>query len=218
MLRRRLVSYWSGSQSACLALHMAMEQSGAQLICLMTALSDTGETPCPYGPSQPLLRAQADALRTPLLVFNTMGDDSEKLWSDTTSYLKYKYDLDEIIFGHTEANEHKNWVEQISKVQGLEALFPLCEKNEEELFQSFVDAGYKAKIIAVNEKKLNRDFLGRDLDKDILGEFEARKISIWGTAGEYRTVVYDGPLFSTPLKLKQGEISLKNGYWKADYV
>jgi len=57
-------------------------------------------------------------------------------------------------------------------------------------------------VPAVNEEKIDRGYLGRVLDKQLMAELAGRGIDIAGESGEYHTVVIDGPLFKQRIELK----------------
>ena len=44
-------------------------------------------------------------------------------------------------------------------------------------------------------------------------EIEQTGIDLAGEAGEYHTIVTDGPLFSKPLNWQKGEVTFHAGYW-----
>ena len=82
--------------------------------------------------------------------------------------------------------------------------FPLWQRNTTELVHEFVDLGFKAVLVCVNEKHLNADFLGRELDLDLLKDLP-RTVDPCGENGEYHSFVYDGPIFSSPVSFTKGE-------------
>ena len=85
-----------------------------------------------------------------------------------------------------------------------------------ELFDEFLARGFEAVIIAVCEEKLDKAYLGRTLDAELAREFDHLGIDPSGEAGEYHTVVTNGPIFSGPLWLKAGDAVFRSGYWFLD--
>ena len=47
--------------------------------------------------------------------------------------------------------------------------------------------------------------LGRYFDREFVQELQARGIDVAGEGGEFHTTVIDGPIFSQPLNVRQGE-------------
>ena len=69
-------------------------------------------------------------------------------------------------------------------------------------------------ILVVNKTMMSPEFLGRDLSHELLEEIEKTGADVCGENGEYHTVVYDGPLFKTPLNLNfSKEVKDIKGKW-----
>jgi diphthamide synthase (EF-2-diphthine--ammonia ligase) len=56
------------------------------------------------------------------------------------------------------------------------------------------------------------EFLGREIDPDLIGELERIGVDPCGENGEYHTFVYDGPLFRKKVNLIRGESFNKDKY------
>ena len=70
----------------------------------------------------------------------------------------------------------------------------------------------------MNSKLLNKNYLGKILNKQLIDEFLALGIDPAGEKGEYHTIVLDGPLFTQPLLATEKESVLKNDYWFLNLV
>jgi diphthine-ammonia ligase len=211
MLKNNLFCSWSGGKDSCLSLYKALKTSN--IVCLVTAMVESGEVSRSHGLTHNVLRAQADALNIPLLIFNTSWEEYEKNYLKILGHLNSKHFLDGGVFGDIDIEDHKEWCVKLCNNYNMKAHHPLWQQKREGILSEFLELGFKAKIISVNEKKLHRDFLGRELDKELIEEFRKKNVDICGENGEYHTVVYDGPIFAQPLALKHSEVSLKNGYW-----
>ena len=96
----------------------------------------------------------------------------------------------------------------------MTAVLPLWQENREKLVKEFIDLGFKARIVVVNKTMMSPEFLGRDLSHELLEEIEKTGADVCGENGEYHTVVYDGPLFKTPLNLNfSKEVKDIEGKW-----
>ncbi len=165
--------------------------------------------------SPAILRAQADLLKIPLLIFNTSSEEYEENYKQTLFNLK-KHNINAGVFPYINNESQKELMEILCASNEIGALIPLWQRDKESILSEFLELGFKAKIIAVNEKYLTRDFLSKDIDKDIIEEFRQKKIDLFGENGEYQTILYDAPYFSHRLNLKDGDINLKNGNWTLD--
>ena len=99
----------------------------------------------------------------------------------------------------------------------LKAWLPLWRSGREELLEEFLANGFEAKIVAVKAGILDRQFLGRKLDRSLIEELSNLGIDPCGEYGEYHTVVTSGPLFRKPLQLIPRDPVLLSGYWFLDF-
>ncbi|MCF8009553.1 MAG: hypothetical protein K9K32_07275, partial [Halanaerobiales bacterium] len=79
--------------------------------------------------------------------------------------------------------------------------------------EQFLNLGFKAMVVVVNEKFLGKRYLGRILDNDLIEEFKKIGIDPSGENGEYHTVVLDGPIFEYEVKVKRHKILYNQGYY-----
>src|SRR5690606_8301131 len=93
--------------------------------------------------------------------------------------------------------------DQLEKA-GIIAVFPLWKKDTRHLMQEFISAGFKAIVVCVNSKLLDKSYCGREIDQEFLSTLPAG-IDHCGENGEFHTFVYDGPIFKEPVKFRVGE-------------
>jgi uncharacterized protein (TIGR00290 family) len=86
----------------------------------------------------------------------------------------------------------------------------------------FINSGFEAIIVVTKADLLSDEWLGRKIDLDFirdLGELGRTKgITLCGEAGEYHTLVIDGPLFRQRLGILKSKKVLKDGYWFLDIL
>ena len=213
MEQKNLFCAWTGGHECSLSLYHA--QKSNQVKCLITPMVETGTTYRTNNFQPAILRAQADLLKIPLLIFNTSSEEYEENYKQTLFNLK-KHKIDAGVFPYINNDSQKEMMENFCASQSMGISIPLWQRDKEGILSEFLELGFKAKIIAVNEKFLTRDFLSKDLDKDIIEEFRQKKIDLFGENGEYQTILYDAPYFSHRLNLKDGDINLRNGNWTLD--
>jgi diphthamide synthase (EF-2-diphthine--ammonia ligase) len=73
------------------------------------------------------------------------------------------------------------------------------------LVQEFIDKGFKAVLVCVNEKYLDKSFAGRLIDESFLKDLPPN-VDPCGENGEYHSFVFDGPIFKTPVAFEKGEV------------
>ncbi|MDD5482258.1 MAG: diphthine--ammonia ligase [Kiritimatiellae bacterium] len=210
----RFVCSWSGGKDSCLALHRAAS-AGAKPACLLTIISEDGIRSKSHGLRKEILEAQASALALPLLVRSAAWEEYETVFIDALRELRGK-NVRTGVFGDIDFPPHLAWEKKVCAQAGMTPCLPLWGCERREILLEFLALGYKAVLVAVNERKLDRKFLGRIIDRGIINEFLKIGIDPCGENGEYHTLVVDGPLFSRPLLIEPGPITEQAGYCLLD--
>ena len=74
------------------------------------------------------------------------------------------------------------------------------------MVDEFIDLGFVAIVVTVNlSLGMQPEDLGQRFDREFVQELQARGIDVAGEGGEFHTTVIDGPIFSQPLNVRQGE-------------
>ena len=76
--------------------------------------------------------------------------------------------------------------------------------------------GFRAKVIAVKNGTIPKNFLGREIDQALVRDLRPLAVDIAGEAGEYHTLVIDCPLFDSPVHVEDGDAVLRDGVWFLD--
>lgn len=195
-------SSWSGGKDSCLALHRA-RMAGAKPACLLTMISEDGIRSRSHGLRRDVIAAQAAALGIPLLTRCATWAGYEAAFIEALHAIR-KQGVAAGVFGDIDFPPHLEWEEKVCAQADMLPYLPLWGGARSALLHEFIALGYKALIVRVNENKLNRKFLGRIIDGQIVGEFQKIGIDPCGENGEYHTVVVDGPIFARPLSVETG--------------
>ena len=93
-------------------------------------------------------------------------DDFNENYKQTINSLK-KYKIYCGVFPFITNEEQKELMENICSSQNIGTLTPLWRRDKEGILSEFLELGFKAKIISVNEKYLTtkRDKLGHNILK-----------------------------------------------------
>ncbi len=211
---RAFVFSWSGGKDSCLALHRCV-RAGCRPAMLLTMMTEDGERSRSHGFSLAVIQAQAACMGIPLRTVPTSWQDYEQ---DFVAALKQvaAEGIEDAVFGDLDLEEHRAWEEKVCQQAGFKAHLPLWLGERQELLQEFLDAGFKAQIVAVQAELLGMETLGQNLDMDLALGLQEQGMDLCGEKGEYHSIVTDGPLFSKPLHLQaQGQVE-KGGYWVQD--
>lgn len=207
---KKIFSSWSGGKDSCLALYRAARQ-GALPRFLFTMLTEDGSTSRSHGLSPSILKAQAEAMGIPLVTGKASWNDYEKVFLAHLADFKQQ-GVDDGVFGDIDLEPHRQWVERVCASHNLRAHLPLWQESRRALLGEFFEAGFEAVIVVVDDKRLDRSFLGRKLDPQTIDDLEEAGVDACGEEGEFHTVVTGGPLFKQRLDLRHMEIIGNEGY------
>jgi diphthamide synthase (EF-2-diphthine--ammonia ligase) len=125
--------------------------------------------------------------------------------------------VDAIAFGDLFLRDVRAYREKQLAPTGLEPLFPLWEIPTDQLARDMIAGGLRARLACVDTKQLPAAFAGRAFDAALLRDLPS-SADPCGERGEFHTCVYDGPMFSDPLQLHDGEIVDRDGFVYADFL
>lgn len=197
---RPFFSSWSGGKDACLAFYHAV-QAGGIARCLFTMLSEEDERSKSHALPLAILQQQATSLGVSLITGAATWDSYEKVFIDQLRKFKNE-GIQFGVFGDIDLEEHRKWQENACSAAELKAYLPLWGRSRREIVAELVDLGFQAVIVTVDEEKMDRQYLGRIMDRQLIDELESRGVDSCGESGEFHTVIIDGPLFRQPVDLK----------------
>lgn len=206
-MNNRVVLSWSGGKDSCMALDVLRKQ-GVEVVCLITTVPEEISRTFGHGEKTELIRLQAEGLSIPVEFISCSFENYTERFVRELKKIKEKFNLMGIAYGDLYLYGHRDWGEKVAAEAEVEAVYPLWmqEKESLEALKTFVESGYKAKIIRVREDVLDQTWLGRELDAAFLQDIQTKPICPMGESGEYHTFVYDGPLFSRKIHLESPQI------------
>jgi uncharacterized protein (TIGR00290 family) len=205
---------WSGGKDSSLALYRAIKAGGSPS-CLFTMMIETGERSRSHGISKDVLEEQARCLDIPIRFCSASWQSYTERFLESLSFFK-DLEIERGVFGDIDIESHRKWVENVCSTHKIIPWLPLWQEPRNTLLDELIGAGFRAEIVAVKEGVLSPSYLGKVLNSEILEEFKALGIDLCGEAGEYHTIVTDGPIFKRPLHIIHGKQVLKDGYWFSD--
>jgi uncharacterized protein (TIGR00290 family) len=109
------------------------------------------------------------------------------------------------IFGDIFLEDLRAYREIKLETIGLHASFPLWNIPTGQLMEEFLDLGFKAIVVCVNDRYLDKSFCGRLIDRSFVRDLPPG-VDVCGENGEYHSFVFDGPVFNYPVTFTKGEI------------
>lgn len=198
---------WSGGKESALSYYRSKEENDLEINCLLNMVSEDGKHSRTHGVSSKLLRAQAKAIGIPIIQRGAGWKTYEEEFKKGVLELKGK-GVDAGIFGDIDLQEHRDWVERVCKDMGIKPVLPLWEADREGLLTEFIKAGFKATVVAVRDKFLGKEWLGREINTEFIKDLKALgNVDLSGENGEYHSFVFDGPIFKKSVNFNSKKLT-----------
>ena len=208
----KILFAWSSGKDSAMALHELQQSNGREIVALLTIITEGYERISMHGVRAELLDSQAASIGLPLT----------KVWipqeSSLDEYERHmgaaldpfvRQGISGVAFGDIFLEDlRKDREDKLARV-GLTGLFPIWKRDTTELAGRFITAGFKAIITCVDTEVLDASFAGRAFDEQLLDDLPAG-VDPCGENGEFHSFTYDGPIFSSPIACRKGEIVLRN--------
>lgn len=199
---------WSGGKDSALALYYSLLEKKFEVHSLLTTISAEYNRTSMHGIRIELLEKQIQSIGIPInlisLPKDVSNDEYEEIMKKEMITLK-SHQVLSVMFGDIFLEDLREYRKSNLAKIGMNALFPLWGKNSIELAREFIDLGFKAIITCVDSTYLNDSYVGQIYDDNFLSTLPSN-IDPCGENGEFHTFVFDGPIFSYPIKFKKGEI------------
>ena len=196
---------WSGGKDCCLALYRAVK-SGMDVRYLANMVTADGKRSCSHGMNASVIKKQAEALGIPIAQKPTTDSNYEEIFTETLKGFK-KEGVIGGVFGDIDFNAHREWIERVCANAGVTPHLPLWLEDQSKLMDEFIAAGFKSIIVAVKSDLLGEEVLGRTIDKKFLAYIAGlnKGITPCGEAGEFHSLVVDGPIFKRRVVIMESE-------------
>jgi diphthine-ammonia ligase len=209
---------WSGGKDSCLACYEAI-MSGLRVSHLLNMTTEDGKRSCWHGLRAELIEAQSQAIGIPVVQRNTPMQAYEREFRSAVHELR-NLGVEGGVFGDIDLEEHRGWVEAVCNKTNIRPFLPLWGRDQTQILERFIGLGFKAVIVAVNAELFGEEWIGRELDCAFLAHLanlrERVNLSVGGEAGEYHTLVVDGPLFKKRIEILASSKVERNGYFFLD--
>ncbi len=224
---------WSSGKDAALALYLLKQQENINIDKLVTTVNEFYQRVSMHGVRLDLIERQSKEIGISLDFIKlpenpTMAEYEEILTSKITQYKSEGFY--HCGFGDIFLDDLKQYREEQLKKVGVKAFFPLWKKNTGELLQQFIELGFKAILVCIDSSKLDKSFLGREIDECLINDLP-KDVDLCGENGEFHTFCYDGPIFKHPVRFKKGEATFREyevknydnnsqslGFWFLDLI
>lgn len=207
-MRPKAIFNWSTGKDSALALHKVLQEGRYDVAWLLTSVNEEHDRVSMHGVRRELLEAQAASLGIPLVQVRLPNAPTMEAYERAMRavLLRLREEGATVsIFGDIFLEDLRAYREQRLAEVGLQGVFPLWQLPTDILAREVIDLGFKAITTCVNERHLDRRFVGRTLDHEFFQELPAG-VDPCGENGEFHTFTYDGPIFRTPVFVSVGEV------------
>jgi uncharacterized protein (TIGR00290 family) len=206
---------WSGGKDSCLACYRALA-SGLKVCYLANTVTEDGKRSRSHGLPAEVLEVQSRAMGIPLVQCRTTWNNYEEEFKNMLSALK-REGISGGIFGDIDFEEHRQWVERVCQEVAITPYLPLWGESQDKILREFIDSKFEAIIVATKADLLGEEWVGHRVDLDFIKFLHQLKktkaITPCGEAGEYHTLVIDGPLFTKRVEIRKVEKVLRDEHW-----
>jgi diphthine-ammonia ligase len=204
------VASWSGGKDSAMAYYRAL-QSGAVPKRVWTMFEVDHERSKSHALPIEIIKAQANSLGVPLMIRGADWNGYEEHFLDAMKECK-DAGINHGVFGDIDLEDHLTWIRETCAKVGIEAVHPLWLEPRRKVVEDFVETGFEAYLVVVNTTMMPSEFVGRKFTTELIDELEALGIDSCGEAGEFHTVVVDGPIFSERVPIVFSGQHERDGY------
>lgn len=212
--RQPIVVSWSGGKDSAMALWELQRADRYDVAALVTTVTEGYDRISMHGVRRVLLERQAEAIGVPL----------EEVWiSPGATNREYEANMSRafrayrsrgvmaVAFGDLFLEDIRRYRERLLDAVGIQALFPVWGRNTQELARAFIALGFRAVVVCVDPRALDRSFAGRLIDAAFLRDLPPQ-VDPCGERGEFHSFVFDGPIFRRPIDCAMGAIVQRDGF------
>jgi uncharacterized protein (TIGR00290 family) len=205
-MKNAAILAWSGGKDSALALYELTRLGGVEIAALLTTVTEGFDRISMHGVRRELLAAQAKALGYPLEEVGIPQQCTNDIYEQRMQQALEKYHqagVSRVVFGDLFLEEVRSYREERLGRIGMQGMFPLWGRNTTELARQFVQWAFRAIVVCVDTRALDRAFAGREYDEAFLKDLP-KDVDPCGENGEFHTFVYAGPVFRRPIQVERG--------------
>jgi uncharacterized protein (TIGR00290 family) len=214
---------WSGGKDCLLALARLRADPQWEVKALLTTVNRSHQRIAMHGVRRDVLLAQAAALGLPVLEveIDWPGSNADYEAAHASALVEARRlwpGIRHCTFGDLFLEDVRDYRVRQLGAENWRAVFPLWGEDTAALARRFIAEGHRAMLCCVDTTQLAAEFCGLAYDAQLLDSLPAG-VDPCGERGEFHTLAYAGPQFSTPLVLKRGESVLRDGRFQfTDFV
>ena len=203
----KLAALYSGGKDSTYAIYRTMK-TGNEVLCLITMHPVADDSQLFHYPNSWITQYLGDAMQIPLIalpVSGTTKEDEMKAVEQAIMQAKALHRIEGIVHGGISSNYQKQAFEEICARLDLVAIAPLWNVEPQKYLNELVEHDFSIMIVAVSAMGLDKDWLGKEIDRDALKKLTdlSKKygFNLAFEGGEAETLVIDCPIFRKKLQV-----------------
>ena len=204
---------WSGGKDGCLSCYREIS-NGLKIKYLVNMVTEDSRHSRTHGIFSDVLQLQSQAIGIPLIQRPTTWDNYETEYKKLLRNLKEE-GVETGVFGDMDVEEHRKWVQRVCLETGITPCLPLWGRSQKEILKEFIDLGFEAVVVAAKTAFFGEEILGQKIDSSFIKYVEEQTertgLTFCGEAGEYHTLVINGPMFKQRLEITESRKVLRDG-------
>lgn len=214
-MTQHLYFNWSSGKDSALALQQLLSDGQYNVGKLLVSMNAHYNRVTMHGIRRELLEKQLQVISLPANTLELPKEPThaeyQLLMNKEVQTLKQN-GFDYAGFGDIFLDDLRKYRETNLALMGIEAVFPIWGNDTRLLLKRFIEEGFKAVTVCVDENLLGEHFLGREVDIDFLNELPPN-VDPCGENGEFHTFCYKAPFFSSPVLFTKGEVKLETYHY-----
>jgi uncharacterized protein (TIGR00290 family) len=220
-MNEKVLVSWGGGKDSAMALCELLANKQHEVSALLTTVSEEYDRISMHGVRRAFLESQAESIGLPLEIVYIPKDSSNEVYENRMGKVLEGYLLrgvSGVMFGDIfQEDIRKHRERNLSRI-GMDAFFPLWNRDTVKLARKFLELGFRAVVTCVDSNALSGDFVGREYDERFLSDIPPG-VDPCGENGEFHTFVYDGPIFNERIPFTLGDIVLRdNRFYFCDLI
>jgi len=207
-MSERVLLSWSGGKDSALALHELSRSGAYDVAALLTTVTEGTHRVGMHAVPRELVAAQADALGIALREIAIPPFPPNEVYEARLQSVLEEYaalGIRRVAFGDLFLEDIREYRERTLARLGMSGLYPIWRRDTAVLAREFVALGFRAVLVCVDLRALDRSFAGRLLDERLLADLPPGADPC-GENGEFHSFVFDGPGFRRPVGFERAGV------------
>lgn len=211
---------WSGGKDSALALWRLRRDPAFDLRAVLTTITEGFNRISMHAIRENFLTRQASEIGLPVVRVPIPPNCPNALYQERMSNALDDPRIADVVhfaFGDLFLEDVRAYRETQLTTAGKQGVFPLWGENTAELARSFINDGFRAIVTCVDPRRMDASFAGRYFDESLLRDLP-EGVDACGENGEFHTLVFEGPIFTRPIRVEVGEVVSRAGFVFCDVL